>query len=447
MFEFKMPSMGADMENGVLVQWNFAVGDRVEDGDIICEIETAKGNIDVEIWEGGVIAELLVEPGAKIPVGDVMARIDTGGAPAVEPAAAEPPAPPAKSEPEPEPAPPQPSRSEQPTVALSAARPVPAADGHSASPAARRRAAELGIDIDTVIGSGPGGVVKLEDVEHAAEQPHHRRVTPVARKMAVAAGINPDGIEASGAHDTVTKADVERALGVTSRSATPAPAADGGENALRDAIARAMAKSKREIPHYYLKSTFDVSEAMRWMEARNAEHGVAERLVFGALIAKAVALAAHDVPEVNGFYENGFRASEAVHLGFAVAMRGGGVVAPALHDLASKSLDEAMAAIKDVVRRVRGGKLRSSEMTDPTITLTSLGDQGVDTVFGVIYPPQVAIVGFGSPREIPFARDAMIGVHTCADVTLSGDHRVSDGLTGARFLQRIEHYLSHPEEL
>jgi pyruvate dehydrogenase E2 component (dihydrolipoamide acetyltransferase) len=461
MFEFKMPSMGADMENGILVQWNYGVGDRVEKGDIICEIETAKGNIDVEIWESGVIRELLVEPGSKIPVGDVMARLETGegaveGAPAVEPEQAAP------SEPEPVEAEApaaveqRPAPEGEPTgapVSADETRKQPparapgvgATDGPIASPAARRRAAELGMQLEGLTGSGPDGAIKLEDVERAsapAGRTHHR-VTPVARRMAAESGVDTDAIEATGPHDTVTKADVEREL--DARPAAQGPAS--GQEALREAIAKAMSRSKREIPHYYLRAVADVTEAIQWMNAENEARSVRERLVFGALATRAVALAAREMPEMNGFFVDGrYEPSDAVHVGFAVAMRGGGVVAPAIHDTDAKSLDETMDAIKDVVRRVRGGKLRSSEMTDPTITVTNLGDLGVDTVFGIIYPPQVAIVGVGSPREIPVATEGMVGVRTCVDLTLSGDHRVSDGLIGAKFLQQIEHHLQNPEE-
>lgn len=422
--------MGADMENGILVQWNYEVGDPVEKGDIICEIETAKGNIDVEIWESGTITKLLVEPGAKIPVGDVMAVLDTGeaGAKAEEPVEEEPV--------EPEEAIEDDVTGPQPIAGASVA----------ASPAARRRATELGVALDEVSGSGPDGVIKLEDVEgFKPSSGKHHRVTPVARRMARESGVDTDAVEATGSHDKVTKADVEREL---AGRKTAAPASSDPQGALRDAIARAMARSKREIPHYYLQTEADVTATLQWMNEENESRSVKERLVFGALVARAVALAAADVPEMNGFFEDeSFHAAEEVHVGFAVAMRGGGVVAPAIHNTDQKSLDETMTAIKDVVRRVRGGKLRSSEMTDPTITVTNLGDLGVDTVFGIIYPPQVAIVGVGSPRDIPVATEGMVGVRTCVQLTLSGDHRVSDGLVGAKFLQSISQHLNNPEEL
>ena len=431
-----MPSMGADMENGVLVQWNYAVGDHVNKGDIICEIETAKGNVDVEVWESGTIKELRVQPGEKIPVGDVMALLDTGKTqPAVEveaapepvSAASVPTAPVAQVAAEDAPARPAPPQ-------MSQAR-GPA--GELASPAARQRARELGVDLTAVRGSGPDGVIKLEDVE-AAAQPHHR-VTPVARKMAAAAGIEADAIEGTGPHEAVTKADVAREL----EKREPKPKSD-----LRAAIAAAMSKSKREIPHYYLASTVDVTATLAWLEEANKARSLSERLVLGALLARAVALAVAKVPEMNGTYvDDAFRPAESAHVGFAVAMRGGGVVAPALHDVQAMSLDATMAAIKDLVARVRGGKLRASELTDSTITITSLGDLGVDTVFGVIYPPQVAIVGFGSPAARVVAHDGMIAIRRCIDVTLSGDHRVSDGLSGAKFLNLVAELLQKPEEL
>ncbi|NIR42237.1 MAG: 2-oxo acid dehydrogenase subunit E2, partial [Actinobacteria bacterium] len=326
--------------------------------------------------EPGVVAELLVKPGQKVPVGEAIARLDEEGAPAsggngaeapVRRPSSKPPRTEVAKSPSAEPLPADladsSSRESRPSVEIIPPPPrTPTATG-AASPAARRRAAELGVDLSTVKGSGPGGVIKLADLEGSAED------------------------------------DEEAPAPASAREEAPAPASTSEADphqALRNAIARAMARSKREIPHYYLQTTVDVTRAQQWLEQENEERGIKERLLFGGLLTRAVALAARDVPVMNGFFEDGrFTPSEAVHVGFAVAMRGGGVVAPAIHDVDSRSLDETMAAGKDIVRRVRRGKLRSSEMSDPTITLTSLGDMGVDTVFGVIYPPQVAIVGAG----------------------------------------------------
>jgi pyruvate dehydrogenase E2 component (dihydrolipoamide acetyltransferase) len=209
-----------------------------------------------------------------------------------------------------------------------------------------------------------------------------------------------------------------------------------------------MARSKREIPHYYLSTTIDVGRALDWMREANANRPISDRLVPAALLLAATARAAREVPDVNGLYVDGaFRASTAVHLGVAVALRGGGLVAPAIRNADSMPLDELMAALRDVVARARSGRLQRAEMTDPTITVTNLGDLGVESVFGVIYAPQVALVGFGRITEQPWARNGMLGVHPVVTATLSADHRVSDGLRGGRFLARIDELLQEPEEL
>ncbi|MGM0558068.1 MAG: 2-oxo acid dehydrogenase subunit E2, partial [Myxococcota bacterium] len=353
-----------------------------------------------------------------------------------------------------------PARSERPTL------PLPTASSRDvnrvmASPAARRRAAELGIDIAQVPGTGPDGAITSDDVEafepdeqRRREEPagdvpeHHVRVTPMARKLAEEMGVDVDAIEGTGEHGAVTKADVEKAAEDGARQPQREPAADDKYAQLRDAIARAMERSKREIPHYYLEETVDMRAAQDWLTARNAERPPTERVLMPVLVARAVALAARQVPEMNGFFDDGaFRPSEPVHLGFAVAMRGGGVVAPAVHDFAERGLDELMTDVRDLVRRVRGGRLRSSELSDPTITVTNLGEQGVEKVYGVIYPPQVAIVGVGKITDRPYAKDGMVGVHPVATVTLAADHRVSDGITGAKFLKTIVGLLQDPDSI
>jgi pyruvate dehydrogenase E2 component (dihydrolipoamide acetyltransferase) len=163
---------------------------------------------------------------------------------------------------------------------------------------------------------------------------------------------------------------------------------------------------------------------------------------------KAVARAAREFPEFNGFWiDDRFVGSDAVHVGVAVALRGGGLVAPALHDADTKTLDELMRDLRDLVSRTRAGRLRSSEMSDPTLTVTNLGEQGVQTVFGVIYPPQVALVGFGKIVERPWAEHGMVGVRPTVSLTLSADHRASDGARGAAFLSRIDQLLQEPGSL
>jgi pyruvate dehydrogenase E2 component (dihydrolipoamide acetyltransferase) len=217
---------------------------------------------------------------------------------------------------------------------------------------------------------------------------------------------------------------------------------------MRQAIAELMARSKREIPHYYLGLDIDMGPALAWLDEHNAAIPLAERVLPAAVLARAAAVAAREVPALNGFWvDGGFRPSEPVHLGFAVSLRGGGLIAPAIHDADRKTPDELMRDIRHLVRRTRSGGLRASEMADPTITVTNLGERGTDATYGVIYPPQVALVGFGRIREQPVARDGMLGVGSVVTATLSADHRASDGHAGALFLAAIEAALQRPEEL
>jgi pyruvate dehydrogenase E2 component (dihydrolipoamide acetyltransferase) len=209
-----------------------------------------------------------------------------------------------------------------------------------------------------------------------------------------------------------------------------------------------MARAKREIPHFYLGTTIDLQRATTWLAGQNARRAVTERLLPGVLLVKAVALALREVPELNGTWSDGRAiASAAVHVGVAISLRGGGLVAPALHDTERQSLDDLMRRFRDLVKRARAGTLRSSELTDPTITVTSLGERGVDTVFGVIYPPQVAIVGFGRIAERPWSVEGAVVSRPVVTATLSADHRVTDGHRAGLFLVALDRFLQAPETL
>lgn len=166
------------------------------------------------------------------------------------------------------------------------------------------------------------------------------------------------------------------------------------------------------------------------------------------LLLKAVAVAVREFPEMNGFWvDDAFKLSDAVHVGVAIALRQGGLIAPAIHDVDKKNLDEIMANLRDLVKRMRAGVLRSSEIADATLTVTSLGEQGVETVFGVIYPPQVALVGFGKIVERPWAANGMVGAKPVMMTSLAADHRASDGHRGGLFLSAIDRLLQTPEKL
>jgi pyruvate dehydrogenase E2 component (dihydrolipoamide acetyltransferase) len=217
---------------------------------------------------------------------------------------------------------------------------------------------------------------------------------------------------------------------------------------MRRAIAAAMSRSKREIPHYYLSEPIPMDTALAWLQKRNAGLAITERILIAVLQLKAVALALQKFPQLNGFYRDGeFHASSAVHTGVAIALRGGGLVAPALHDVQAKTLEQLMRELTDLVKRARAGSLRSSEMSDPTVTVTNLGDQGVELVLGVIYPPQVALVGFGRITERPWVESGTVRAASMVTATVAADHRVSDGHQGALFLSELHELLQQPEKL
>ena len=375
-----MPSLGADMEAGTLVKWLVHAGDMVRRGDIVAVVQTEKADVDVEIFASGTVETLHVAEGQKVPVGALLATIRGEGVAATAPTTGPAPSAPAR------PAPPP---------------PAPAGQRALASPAARKRAAELGVDLSALSGSGPQGSVTLADVEAAS-----------SGKRSPSAPI-PD------------------------RSA-----------AMRRAIAAAMSRSNREIPHYYLGTEIDFGATQQWLTAENARRPVTERILPAALLLKAVALAAREYPEMNGFWLDGsFRPSVSVHPGVAISLRDGGLVAPALHDADQKSLESLMKELRDLVGRARTSTLRSSEISDPTLTVTNLGDLGVETVYGVIFPPQVALVGFGRVAERPRVRQNAVVPAPTVMATLAADHRASDGHRGGLFLAAIDRLLQTPERL
>jgi len=395
MAEFRMPSLGADMEAGTLVEWLKQPGDAVHRGDIVAVVETDKGAIEVEIFMDGVMGKQLVAPETTVPVGTPLAVIE--GAKEEAPQA---PPPKAKAAEAPRPS--------APPKAAPKGAPLPEG-AVRASPAARSLAAVRHIALDTLKGTGPDGAIVLADVEKALS-------------------------------------------GAAAPAAAPTPAARPkglDTDKMRRAIAAAMAKSKREIPHYYLSTAIDMSRAEAWLAETNAPRAPDTRLLPAALMLKAVALAARKYPKFNGFYNepDGFVAADGVHIGTAIAIRGGGLVSPAIHDCDKLGLDAMMTKLRDLAARAREGRLRSSELTDPTITVSSLGERGVESLYGIIYPPQVAIVGFGKVTPRPVAIDGKIEVRPMMTTTLAADHRATDGHLGSLFLNEIAALLQGPEKL
>jgi pyruvate dehydrogenase E2 component (dihydrolipoamide acetyltransferase) len=388
---FAMPSLGADMEAGRLIEWLVSPGDTVTRGDIVAVVETQKGAIEIECFEEGTVRELLADIGTELAVGAPLATIQAEGEPIPEAAVAEQATP---------------VEAEQPVVTAPAPQPVapippqrpqaPAPGVVRSSPAARIKARELGFDLAMLTGSGPGGAIVLADVE--------AETTPQPKRSP--------------------------------------------QDEMRRAIAAAMTRSKQTIPHFYLSQTIDVTPAMEWLTSFNEGKPPSQRVLLGALFLRATVLAAAKVKTVNGhFTEEGFKPSDKINPGLAVALRSGGLVAPAIVDAEQMGLVELMAAMRDLVTRARAGRLRSSEMTEGTITLSSLGDSGAESMAGVIFPPQVALVGIGAPGLRPWVVDGTVEPRHLVTMTISADHRANDGRQASRFLSVFDSLLSTPEAL
>lgn len=452
MVEFKMPSLGADMETGTLLEWLVKPGAKVKRGDIIAIVGTEKGEIEIEIFEDGLIDQLLVTAGAEMPVGAVLALIRGEGEAAPTPVQA--PTPVAEVQIS---APP----------ALPAVETAVATNGHRTriSPLARKLAAELGVDLAQVTGTGANGAITRTDIETAAtsmkaapapkamptptpETPPAKVATPPLETPPLAAPpVEAPEVEAPPITASLTETPTIRAPKAEEKPAVAGKPVDFASG-MRHAIALAMARSNRDIPHYYLQTRIDMHKALAWLEAENQKRSIKERVLPVVILIKAVAKALTQTPELNGYWvDDHLQAQEAINIGFAIALRQGGLVTPAIHNADLKNMDDLMEAIRDLIMRTRAGRLRSSELTDATITLTNLGDLGVETVFGVIYPPQVALVGFGKVIDQPWVENGMIGIRPVLTATIAGDHRATDGRTGAQFLDTLSKLLQEPAQL
>ena len=406
------------MQAATLVAWYMQPGDPVKRGDIIADIHTDKGDIDVEVFEDGILEKTLVQPGEKLPVGTAMAYIRTEGEPSWEELQARDPAPASQEETYRGNGKVEPAAPVSPEKHKLATPPQPAStephDRIKASPLARKIAADKGIDLRTVHGTRPFGAIGRADVEHA-----------LAEKATQGAEMKPP-----------------------QPAQPPEAASDTFASSMRRAIAAAMSRANREIPHYYLETKIDLNAALDWLTRENQQRPVKDRLLPSALYIKALARSLAEFSQLNAYWKNDtLEVQEAIHVGVAIALRQGGLVIPAIHHADMLSLDEIMSSMLDLTQRVRSGRLRSSELTDATITLTSLGDRGVETVYGVIYPPQVAIVGLGKVTDQPWVSQGMLGIRPVINATLSADHRATDGHLGARFLEAFRHYLQTPQTL
>jgi pyruvate dehydrogenase E2 component (dihydrolipoamide acetyltransferase) len=377
MIEFKMPSLGADMEAGILRSWRVQPGDSIKAGDIIAEVETQKGIIEIEIFSSGIIEKLLLQVNEPVPVGKVMAIITEAGTATM-----------------PVPVPVPGSISTKPVIEISEVAHV------KASPLARKIAASKNISLSNIKGTGPGGAIIRADVEQLVVKPELPKTTTPELSLSI-----------------------------------------------RQAVAAAMSRSNKEIPHYYLDARINMEACLDFMTRLNLERSVKNRILPVAFLIKAVALALRDAPDLNAWYTTEIERKDQINIGIVIALRTGGIIIPSINQADRKSIDEIMEKLTDLINRGRNLKLKSSEVSESTVSLTSIGDGFTTTMLGIIYPPQVALIGFGSILEEAWAENGMVAARKVIHMSLAADHRATDGIYGNRFIGNVIRFLTHPELL
>jgi pyruvate dehydrogenase E2 component (dihydrolipoamide acetyltransferase) len=349
-YNFPMPSLGADMEKGKLMRWLIKAGDTLKKGQSVAVVETAKSSIEIESFKDGSVIELLAREGEEIEVGKIIAQFEIA---------------------------------EDESI-------FKTVDRMRISPAARKLAQEMNIDLSIVPRSG--GVIELKDIK----------------------ALIPSGTQHS--HRSVT--------------------------------AELMGQSKREIPHYYLSSRIKMDNFINWIDKKNSNLPLSERLLPAAMVLRAIILAVRKHPEVNGHFIHGeYLPSTSINLGCVIALKNGGVLTPALLDAQEMSILDLNKSLQDLIFRARNGQLKNQEVTQGTVTVTNMGDLGAQSVFGIIYPPQVALIGTGRMHQEAIVEDGKVCPGLVMDISLSADHRVSDGMSGARFLSVVESNLTSPHLL
>ncbi|PNV83568.1 MAG: 2-oxo acid dehydrogenase subunit E2 [Sulfurimonas sp.] len=388
MSTFVMPSLGADMESAVLMEWKVKEGDSVSKGDIIAEVETSKGVIEIEVFEDGVIEKLLVKEETECAVGTPLAVIRGKGQEIGEEESKE-------------------SKIAQP--------PQKDLESEKKEPKEKQTVQET----------------------PEAESEQRMKISPAARKKAKEAGVKLS--EVQGGKKEIHLRDIK---------SETAPKKSERSSSMRQAIAKAMSLSNAQIPHYYLSSSINMSPALKWLEEVNRNRAIQERILPAALLIQAVVHALKEVPELNGFWrDDALEISKEINPGIAIALRKEGLITPAILNAHEFNLDGMMKSLGSLIERTRSGKLRNSEITEQTITITNLGDLGAESVFGVIYPPQVALVGFGRIMDAPWAEGDTLSVRKVLQATIAGDHRATDGRIGGKFLDKLNQILQTPQEL
>ncbi len=406
-YEMPLPSLGADMEEARFLNWRVKVGDHIQKGQVVAEIETAKAAVEIEAFHVGKIVQLLAQPEEIVPVGKTIAKLEIEGAEA-----------------------------ETSSVPQSMAPSAAAAQVLDA----RKTAVAMKSPLDRAAAAF--------STDTSTTQASRLRISPVAKRFAEENAIDLKSqavlsLTGSGTEGAIELKDLQTLRGAS--FAAKRPAAGGFQN-IRQAIAKAMSRSKETIPHYYLKLEANVDRLLNLLDRKNAELLPTDRLMLPAALAYIVAQSLKKNSDFNGYYvDDRFQKSNSINLGLAISLKSGGVVVPALLDSEAMSFTQFNAAFKELIQRTREAKLKNRELTEGTFTITNLGDLGADEVQGIIFPPQVALVGIGRLREVPVVKDEQVSRQSVMTFTLSADHRVTDGISGSKFLRDISRHLNNPE--
>jgi pyruvate dehydrogenase E2 component (dihydrolipoamide acetyltransferase) len=357
-FTVPMPSLGADMDQGKIMEWKIAPGDTIKKGQTMAIVETTKSAVEIESFHDGKVLELIAQIGEMISVGKPIATFDVLEAPLIQP--------------------------------------IPQVYGERV------------------------------------------KISPIAKRLAEMNHLNWEQLKGSGLEGEIELKDVEAILGKKEASTSVVN--------LRKAIAKSMGQSKKEIPHFYLKSRILIDALLQRLDEKNKLLPAEKRLLLPVLFIRAITLALKDFPELNGYYKNdSFLPQSAIHIGYAFAVKSGGVMVPAILDCHQLKLEELNTAFLQLASRVERGELKNRELTEGTVTITNVGDLGSDEVYGIIFPPQVALIGIGRIHKEPIALDNQVKLSWVIDLTLSIDHRVTDGITASRFLNTVDRHLQQTE--
>ena len=412
-----MPDLGFEAGEGELSVWLKSVGDEIQAGEPIAEFESDKVTLEVEASAAGVLLELLIQPGQSAPAGAPIARVGEAHE------LSSPPSPAPTQEPSPPPV--APPEAETPSAPLPAAPPEkqparhlsrePIENGVLATPIALRMAREHNLDLRRVAGSGPGGRILRGDVES-----HLAQAGPGTTAVA--------SLQAPGASDPSM---------TTGSPASP----------LRRTIAQRMSRSKQSIPHFYITSSVTMDEALALRRQINDALPADEQVTVNDLVMKATALALRDFPNLNASYvEDRIEHHPDIHIGAAVAVEGG-VLTVVNRQTDRRNIDEIARANRAMIARARAGKVRPEDVSGSTFTISNLGGYDTDHFAAIINPPQAAILGVATARETAVVEEGQVVVRTVMQVTISADHRVTDGAECALFLQRVKELLETPIKL